>query len=99
MARTRANRVMLSLDDDTFDTLKALAELDGKPMATVIRDFLIQMTPTLKNAVEMVAKAKAGLGTEALLVGLQNVHGLQELLLSVQGDMTTTVQALEAKKR
>jgi hypothetical protein len=90
---------MLSLNDDTFYTLKEMADLDGKPMASLIKDFLVQMLPTVKQAVEMVAKAKAGLGTEAVLAGLQNVHGIQELLLSVQGEMTTVAQALEAKNR
>lgn len=88
------HRIMISLTDETHATLKALADLDGKPVASLVREFMEQLSPTLKATVEAVAKAKAGLTTEALLGMLKGVNDLQDKAGVVVQDVTGTLRQL-----
>lgn len=42
-----AKRINLTLNDDLYESIKRLAKLQEKPMATVINEFLTEMHPTL----------------------------------------------------
>ena len=71
-------RINLTLDNELKDVLSDLSELMGKPQATIITDFLIEMYPALvglrdalidvrdkKNAVPHLAKMASYINEQA----------------------------------
>lgn len=51
-------RINLTLNDDLYDSVKRLAKLQNKPMATVINEFLTEMHTTLDTISEALEIAQ-----------------------------------------
>lgn len=60
MARPKGkgHRVALTLNQETNDVFDKFSELSGVPKATLIRDFIEHILPTVKMSVETLEKLK-----------------------------------------
>lgn len=104
MATTKP-RLMLTLEPQTYATFKQYAELDGRPLATVISSLLNDTRPHFEKLGVLLQQAEAMVhATHAekhqfmahLDVGLARAKASQDLIYS---DLVTTVKAPSAKQR
>lgn len=81
-------RVAVTIDPATDSALDALAEVLGKPKATVIADLLQEMLPQLEGITKIARATKAG-NTAAAKRALVHMvgDGMAEILTGQQKDM------------
>lgn len=85
MPRPALDRKMqLSLDEETWQTLKALAEVMDKPAATLVREILRESVPSLRESIKMFRNLKKGLLTQGIEEGMETARQAAEALKNVQ---------------
>lgn len=57
MATTKP-RITITLEHDVYTTLRALAELQGRPMASIVSELMLQLHPVQQQVLSVLRKAK-----------------------------------------
>lgn len=89
MARPKVgpHRMMLTLDDETYQALKAFGASAGKRPATMVREILSSSLPQIKSALTVIEHAKKGFISEAVFEGLTTTTNIQREISKTQNDL------------
>lgn len=79
-----SRKMMLALDDDTYQTMMDFAEVSEKPAATLVREILQASLPQIKQSIRMLQQIKAGLLSEGVETMYQTAAEAQLKLFQAQ---------------
>lgn len=81
-------RLALTVPDDLASDLSELAQLQGKPLATLVVDLLKEMRPQLQGLIKIQRAVKAG-NVQAAKVALRHMvgDGMAELIAYQQPEL------------
>lgn len=91
---TAKPRITITLDQDVYDTLRGMAEVQGCSMSAVVSEFLTMVNPVQKRVLRAARRA-ANLGASSKAATVKTLEDAEAHLTTMLGPMLDLFDSIE----